>query len=150
MPQTRDSTWDKYDRIVTACEQYGLDIVARLDRPPDWTRQDNTYRQAPPDNFADYGDFVHAFVTRYKGRIQYIQIWNEPNIFPEWGNKPVDPAAYVELLKVAYQSAKAADPNVRILSAHRFQHFWNVAHCMLSICVHGQRKVAPGIINPRL
>jgi hypothetical protein len=116
-PQTRDSTWDKYDRIVTVCEQYGLDIVARLDRPPDWTRQDNTYKQAPPDNYADYGDFVYAFVSRYKGRIRYIQVWNEPNIFPEWGNRPVDPDAYVELLKAAYLRAKEADPNIRILSA---------------------------------
>lgn len=116
-PQTRDSTWDKYDRIVASCQQYGLDVVARLDRPPDWTREDNTYKQAPPDNFADYGDFVYAFVSRYKGRIRYVQVWNEPNIFPEWGNKPVDPEAYVELLKIAYLRAKEADPNVRILSA---------------------------------
>lgn len=116
-PQTRDSTWDKYDRIVAYCEQYGLEIVARLDRPPAWSRQDNTYPQAPPDNLADYGDFVHAFVSRYKGRIHYVQLWNEPNIFPEWGNRPVDPAAYVELLKVGYLRAKEADPNVRVLCA---------------------------------
>ena len=116
-PQTRDSTWDRTDRIVEVCEQYGLDIVARLDRPPDWARQDNTYRQAPPDDPADYGDFVYAFVSRYRGRIHYIQIWNEPNIFPEWGNKPVDPDAYVELLKIAYLRAKEADPNIRVLCA---------------------------------
>ncbi|MBI3913759.1 MAG: hypothetical protein HY327_06185, partial [Chloroflexi bacterium] len=54
---------------------------------------------------------------RYKGRVHYIQIWNEPNIFPEWGNRPADPAGYVQLLKVAYQRAKQADPTVRILSA---------------------------------
>jgi hypothetical protein len=116
-PQTKEDSWAKWDRIVEACERYGLQIVARLDRPPDWTRQDNSYRQSPPDNFEDYGDFVYAFVSRYKGRIRYIQIWNEPNIFPEWGNRPVDPAAYVELLRVAYRRAKEADPNIYVLSA---------------------------------
>lgn len=117
VPTTKTSSWTKYDHIVDACEKYGLKIVARLDRPPDWTRQDNTYKQRPPDNFEDYGDFVYAFVKRYAGRIDYIQIWNEPNIFPEWGNQPVDPVAYVELLKIAYRRAKEANPNVWVLSA---------------------------------
>jgi len=91
--------------------------VARLDRPPNWARADNTYQQAPPDDHHDYGDFVFAFVSHYKGRIHYIQIWNEPNIFPEWGNQPVDPAAYTALLRIAYERAKQADPNIRVLSA---------------------------------
>ncbi|MFQ6015142.1 MAG: hypothetical protein ACE5NP_06840 [Anaerolineae bacterium] len=116
-PATRQSSWLKFDRIVELCQKHGLQIVARLDRPPDWTRQDNTYKERPPDNFDDYGDFVYEFVKHYKGRIQYIQIWNEPNIFPEWGNRPVDPVGYTELLKVAYRRAKEADPDVYILSA---------------------------------
>lgn len=116
-PVTKSDSWAKYDRIVEACESHGLQIVARLDRPPDWTRQDNTYKQRPPDDYEDYGDFVHAFVSRYRGRIRHIQIWNEPNIFPEWGNQPVDPEAYVALLEVAYRRAKEADPNVYVLSA---------------------------------
>jgi hypothetical protein len=113
----RQSSWAKYDRIVDLCEEYGLQIIARLDRPPSWTRQDNTYKERPPDDFSDYGDFVYTFVDRYRGRVSYIQIWNEPNIFPEWGNRPVDPADYVELLRIAYQRAKEADPNVHVLSA---------------------------------
>jgi hypothetical protein len=115
--RTRRSSWEKYDRIVDLCEEYGLQIIARLDRPPDWTREDNTYKERPPDDFEDYGDFVFAFVDRYRGRIKYVQIWNEPNIFPEWGNRPVDPAGYVNLLRVAYERAKQADPNVYVLSA---------------------------------
>lgn len=111
------STWSKFDLIVDLAEKYGLQIIARLDRPPAWTRRDNSLREAPPDNFEDYGDFVRAVVTRYKGRIHYYQLWNEPNIYPEWGNQPVDPAAYVRLLKVGYRAAKEVDPNVYVLSA---------------------------------
>jgi len=115
--RTRRSSWEKYDLIVDLCEEYGLQVIARLDRPPDWAREDNTYKERPPDNFEDYGDFVYTFVDRYRGRVKYIQIWNEPNIFPEWGNRPVDPAGYVELLRVAYQRAREADPNIYVLSA---------------------------------
>jgi len=116
-PATKSSSWGKFDAIVAACEKYGLRIIARLDRPPDWTRQDNTLKERPPDNFEDYGDYVYNFVKRYEGRIDYIQIWNEPNIYPEWGNRPVDPVQYVELLKVAYRRAKEANPNVQVLCA---------------------------------
>ncbi len=109
--------WSKSDQIVATFEKYGVQIIARLDRPPSWARKDKNIAQSPPDNFNDYGDFVDAFVRRYSGRIHFIQIWNEPNIFPEWGNRPVDPAGYAALLEIAYKRAKAADPTIRVLSA---------------------------------
>ncbi|MEA3459147.1 MAG: hypothetical protein U9R11_00470 [Chloroflexota bacterium] len=115
--RTGESNWEKYDEIVALCERYGLSIIARLDRAPAWARPEGSLEEAPPEDFDDYGDFVYEFVKHYQGRIRYIQIWNEPNIFPEWGNRPVDPASYVELLEVAHRRAKEADPNVYVLSA---------------------------------
>ncbi len=115
--QLNKSTWEKYDRIVALAQKYHLRIIARLDRPPDWTRKDNSRKEAPPDNFQDYADFVEAVARRYKGKIQYYQLWNEPNIWPEWGNKPIDPAAYVNLLRVGYEAIKRADPDAYVLSA---------------------------------
>ena len=112
-----DYNWSKYDSIVDLCERYGLRVIARVDRAPDWSRQDNTVAGSPPDDFNDYGDFIHAFAEHYKGRIDYIQIWNEPNLWQEWGNRPVDPAGYVELLRIAYTRAKEANPDVYVLSA---------------------------------
>jgi hypothetical protein len=113
------SAWEKYDRIVDLAERYGLEIIARLDNPPAWSRADGDARGtlAPPDDLNDFGNFVEAVVTRYKGRIRYYQIWNEPNIYPEWGEQTVDPEGYVALLKVAYTRAKAADPDCVILCA---------------------------------
>jgi hypothetical protein len=113
------SSWEKYDHIVDLAEEYGIQIIARLDNPPAWTRAagNELGTLAPPDDYADYGDFVYAVVSRYRGRIKYYQIWNEPNIYPEWGEAAVDPEAYTELLKVGYQRAKEADPEAVILSA---------------------------------
>ncbi len=113
------STWDKYDLIVRLAPEYDIQIIARLDHPPAWTRHDGRARGdfAPPDNYNDYGDFVATVVNRYKGKIKYYQLWNEPNIYPEWGNQPVNAADYVRLLKIGYTRAKQADPNVVILSA---------------------------------
>ncbi|HEY62964.1 MAG TPA: cellulase family glycosylhydrolase [Caldilineae bacterium] len=112
------SAWEKYDHIVDLAERYGMELIVRLSNPPAWSRAEGdaagTY--APPDNYEDFGDFVAAVVSRYRGRVRYYQIWNEPNIYPEWGERPVNPEEYAELLKVAYTRAKAVDPNVVIIS----------------------------------
>jgi hypothetical protein len=112
------SAWAKYDNIVELAEKYDLAIIARLSNPPAWSRAagDEMGTYAPPDNYSDFGDFVYAVVSRYKGRIQYYQIWNEPNIYPEWGEQPVNPEAYTELLKIGYTRAKEADPDCVIIS----------------------------------
>jgi len=110
--------WAKYDNIVTLAENHDLDVIARLSNPPAWTREltDTIGTYAPPDDLSDWGDYVHAVVSRYKGRIRYYQLWNEPNVYPEWGERPVDPVGYTELLCEGYRRAKEADPNVVIIS----------------------------------
>lgn len=114
------SAWDKYDHLVAMAEKYDLQIIARLDNPPAWSRAVGNapgWSLAPPDDYADFGDFVYAVVSRYRGRIRYYQIWNEPNIYPEWGDQPADPEGYAELLKIAYRRAKEADPDCVIVAA---------------------------------
>jgi hypothetical protein len=112
------SAWEKYDHIVDLAEQYGLEVVPRLSNPPAWTRAagDEAGTYAPPDDLADWGDYVYAVVSRYKGRIRYYQLWNEPNIYPEWGEQPVDPEGYTKLLCEGYARAKQADPDAIIIS----------------------------------
>ncbi len=112
------SAWEKYDEIVSLAEQYDLEIIARLSNPPAWSRAEGDAKgtYAPPDDFEDYGDFVAAVAERYKGRIRFYQIWNEPNIYPEWGNQPVDPEAYTRLLCLAYHRIKAVDPQAVIIT----------------------------------
>jgi polysaccharide biosynthesis protein PslG len=111
------SAWDKYDRLVDAANAAGLQFIARLERPPEWAREPGSAETAPPGSYDDYGDFVAAFVQHFKGRIRYIQIWNEPNRFEDWGYQPVDPASYARLLRIGYARAKQADPSIVVLSA---------------------------------
>lgn len=113
--------WAKYDRIVEGAVSRGLEIIARLDSPPVWARipgdDVQTYHKGPPNNYGDYADFVRAVATRYKGKVRYFQIWNEPNLFGEWGGRPVSPEEYTQLLKVAYQAVKEANPEAVIITA---------------------------------
>ncbi len=111
------SAWDKYDNIVDLAEEYGLELIVRLSNPPAWSRAAGNEggTLAPPDDYTDFADFVEAVVTRYRGRVRYYQVWNEPNIYPEWGEKDVNPEEYALLLKEAYTRAKQVDPDVVII-----------------------------------
>lgn len=112
------SAWEKYDQIVALAEQHDLELIVRLSTPPDWSRAQGAAvgEFAPPDNLQDYADYVRAVVSRYKGRVRYYQIWNEPNIYPEWGVYPISPEDYVELLKAGAEAARAADPEAVIIA----------------------------------
>lgn len=113
------SSWLKYDQIMADADTYGLRIVARLSSPPAWSRADGEARGsfAPPDRLEDFADFAAAVAEHYRGRITAYQIWNEPNIYPEWGNQPADPEAYTALLCAAYRRLKTIDPDIIVLSA---------------------------------
>lgn len=112
------SAWTKYDHIVDLADQYGMEMIVRISNPPVWTRAltDTVGTYAPPDNVQDYADFVHAVVDRYQGRIRYYQLWNEPNIYPEWGIYPINPEQYTALLKAGATAARQADPNAVIIA----------------------------------
>ncbi|MBK8020560.1 MAG: cellulase family glycosylhydrolase [Chloroflexi bacterium] len=112
------NAWDKYDQIVGLAETYGIQIQARVDTPPEWSRSDpNEGTLAPPDDWNDYYTFLRLVAERYAGRIFHYQIWNEPNIYPEWGNNPVNPEAYAEVLCRAYEVLKSVDPQIVVHAA---------------------------------
>jgi hypothetical protein len=110
--------WSHPDLVVNHAIAQGLTVIARIDFVPDWARPaDTTYRYLAEDHFADYADFIYAFVQHFAGRVNYVIIWNEPNLSFEWGYRLPDPAAYTRLLQMSYVRAKEADPDVMVLAA---------------------------------
>ena len=55
--------------------------------------------------------------TRYAGRVDAYEIWNEPNLAREWGGRTPNAAEYVNLLKVGYNAVKSADPGAIVITA---------------------------------
>jgi O-antigen ligase len=114
-------SWAKYDFIVDQLVAHGMQIMARLDSPPLWARMEGdnvqTFHKGPPRDNNDFGDFAAAVASRYKGKIKYYQIWNEPNLWGEWGGHPVSAEEYTALLKVAYTRIKEVDPGAVVVSA---------------------------------
>lgn len=110
------SAWDKFDVIVDAADKYGLKIIARVGHPPVWAQADDG--SGPLKDNQDLADFTNALLDHYKGRIQYVQVWNEPNLAAEWvPGTAVEPAGYAEMMKTVYPAVKQAHPDAVILSA---------------------------------
>jgi hypothetical protein len=110
--------WNEPDRIVDAIDNAGLKVIARLDNQPQWASTSITFpASGPPDKLSDWTDYLTALATRYKGRIQAYEVWNEPNLAREWGEKPPDPAAYTRLLQASYTAIKKADPAALVITA---------------------------------
>lgn len=113
--------WYRPDYIVDAVNRYELDLIVRIDRQPLWAVRalpDSEIKaNQPPVVLQDFGDFCFALAERYKGRVAAYQVWNEPNLSREWGEKPPNPADYTALLKVCYEGIKLADPEAIVISA---------------------------------
>ena len=113
--------WGHTDAVIEHAENQGLTVIARLGWVPWWARpdpdeQETTLTYLDVEQYDDFAAFVAAFVTRYRGRVNHVIIWNEPNLSFEWGYRPVDPEGYTELLRVVYPRARAANPDVVVLA----------------------------------
>ena len=105
--------WSYSDRIVDQVQKHGLKLIVRVSQDPDrpfWAGK-------PPENAGHFADFLAAVASRYRGRIQAYQVWNEPNLAREWGGKRPDPAGYARMLKMSYSAIKGIDPNALVITA---------------------------------
>jgi hypothetical protein len=68
----------------------------------------------PPRSPGAYADFLRRLAAHVRGRIQYYEIWNEPNLRRFWHHP--DPAAYTRLLRAAYRAIKSEDPAAQVLA----------------------------------
>jgi hypothetical protein len=121
--------WDdeenrRLDAFVDAAKQRDLQVLAVVQDTPCWASGDPRKVcdpaamrydwHTPPADPATFADFLTRIVTHYRGRIQYWEIWNEPNLSHFWTNP--DPVAYTRLLRAAYPAIKAADPAATVLA----------------------------------
>ncbi len=117
-PSPGQYQWAYWDRTLPVVDAWGLDVIAVLDTSPAWARSpgegDNVW--APPRDPEEYGRFVREFAARYGDHVTAYQIWDQPNLSPHWGNGPIDPGEYVELLRVASEAIRSVDGEARIIA----------------------------------
>ena len=120
-PEPGEFNWAAYDAIVEAVAEFDGDLalVALLDGTPAWARHRDAPEHpfAPPESPAQFGDFARAVAERYGDRVDFYQIWDEPNIEEHWGNLNPRPAQYVAMLDAAYQAIHAVDAEAMVIAA---------------------------------
>ena len=112
--------WSHADLVVDMARRQGLTVIGRLGFVPEWARPDpetqtTTFTYLDQEHYPTFGKYVQAFADHFRGRVDQIVIWNEPNISLEWGYRAVDPEGYSALLRTVYPFAKAGNPNVIVL-----------------------------------
>lgn len=115
--------WQGLDSYVEAAESHGVPAMYTFGEPPQWAsskpgeRCGESRRGAPECPAApkidDWNAYVTAVVRRYKGRIRFYELWNEPNNPHHWSGSYKD---MVELGKETYKIVKSIDPNAIVLT----------------------------------
>lgn len=120
-PEPGRYAWQHSDMVIEHARNQGLTVIARLGMVPGWARpgpdeQETTATYLDAEHYADFAHFAATFAAHYSDQIHAIIVWNEPNLSFEWGYRPVDPAAYVELLREVYPSVKMVAPDIIVLA----------------------------------
>ncbi len=116
-PRRGQYEWSHPDLVIDHASRQGLTVIARLGYVPEWARpEDSHHLYLAEEDYEAFGRYAVEFVRRYRDRVGYLIIWNEPNLSLEWGFRPVDPASYVRMLKVVYPMVKEAAPEVQVLA----------------------------------
>jgi hypothetical protein len=82
-------------------------------RQPVFADGTDTFAPGKPINQANvWARFVAAAATRYDGRVEKWEIWNEPDFSQFWAGSVAD---YARLLKVAWLAARSVDPEASVI-----------------------------------
>ena len=114
--ETRDNSYSGlsgYDQAINKAEAAGINLVVTVYTAPRWA-SGVASRESPPQNPADYADFMSFAANRWGSKVDAWEIWNEQNAQGFWSTGP-DPAHYAHLLEAAYPAVKAADPTAQVV-----------------------------------
>ena len=100
------------DDQLTPITAAGMSVVGILqwNSGPVWT--------LPVNDLAGWRNYVTEQVRRYQGRVKHWEVWNEPPNF----TADQSPASYAKVVAVAFEAAKAVDPDVQIGLSAKSNH----------------------------
>jgi hypothetical protein len=115
--------WDfrTLDDCVQLAQEKGVDLIYVMGLTPKWAaaRPDDSspYGDGPtpsePKDLEDWRNYVRTVATRYKGKIRYYEIWNEPNL-KNFYTGTLD--QMLVLAREAYTILKEVDPAIQVIS----------------------------------
>ena len=118
-PNKNDWHFGRLDRLVNLTADHHVEMVLCFGKTPAWAAnvsgdaQQREHIDTAPPNLDDWRDLVEKVASRYKGKIQAYEVWNEPN----WhGFYTGDVRTMVEMTRIAAQTIHAIDPAALVVS----------------------------------
>ena len=113
-PSPGNFEFGKYDCLVDMLYKNNINILGLLHYSTDWASSCGKWNCPPTDNkiFVNYASRV---VERYKDKVKYWEIWNEPDSSVYWLNQD-GLKSYCLLLREVYIALKQIDPECKILN----------------------------------
>ncbi|MDR1566856.1 MAG: beta-galactosidase [Treponema sp.] len=117
--EPRQGEWDfsGWDAYVNDSKAAGNKLLAILAYDTAWLHgKENAPQKITPEELPHYLNYVETVVSRYKGRIDAYEIWNEPNI-SFWKGPEED---FFAMTRAAAQKIRELDPDAKIVGGS----FW--------------------------
>lgn len=100
----------KHDFIINELAKNNIKILGLLQYSPEWTGQKWNH---PPQHDL-FNRYAKKVVQRYRDRIMFWEIWNEPDNQIYWTQQD-QMLSYTSLLKSVYPAIKEMDPTAKVL-----------------------------------
>jgi len=87
---------------------------------------ENTYPPTTADALKAFGAYCYDIAHKTKDTVFYFEVWNEFNLAKE--TKGFTPETYANILKVAYENVKAANPKAKVFLGGLGRVYGNEGH----------------------
>ncbi len=125
-PNQGEFHFDKYDYIVGLLYKNNIGLLGMLDYSGSWASSCGEWNCPPKDN-ALFVNFAVKVVGRYKSKVKYWELWNEPDSGTYWKDQD-GLIGYCQLLKEVYPELKKVDPVCKVLNGGFAQGNSSVNH----------------------
>ncbi len=113
--------WSLLDQYVALAQQHNVQLIYVLGNTPQWaaTNPSSPSNEVLPGasstltDINDWKNFVQAVATRYKGKIQAYEVWNEVDLVGYWTGTMDQ---MLQMVQIAYQTIKQIDPSALVLA----------------------------------
>jgi hypothetical protein len=112
--------FERLDKLVSLAEEHRVEVLLPLALSPEWASarpgEKSAYGKgmaAEPGDIEDWKKYVRTIGTRYRGKVRYYEMWNEPNLKNFYSG---DLAGMLALSQETYNVLKGIDPENVIVS----------------------------------
>lgn len=111
---------DWYDTYIDAHAEMGAPTLVILSYGNAlYDRDEEGFGSAPhtPEGIAAYAEYARQVLSRYEGKVDAVEVWNEYNGDAPWNRGPcrMDARCYYEMLRATYEVVKETHPEATIV-----------------------------------